>query len=62
MTPQLLPGQRKRRFLDALARGLSVGCAARAAGIRRSTAYAWRQRDPQFAAAWVEALETATAC
>ena len=46
----------QRRMLEALARGLSPAPAARAAGLGRSTAYLWRQSDPDFAAKWDEAV------
>ena len=50
----------RKRFLDALATGLSVSAAASAAGIGRQTAYDLRNRDPDFAAAWDDALEAGT--
>ena len=46
----------QRRMLEALARGMSPTPAARAAGLGRSTAYLWRQSDPDFAAKWDEAV------
>lgn len=46
----------QRRMLEALARGISPTSAARAAGLGRSTAYLWRQSDPDFAAKWDEAV------
>jgi hypothetical protein len=50
--------QRHRdRFLDALAHGLSPTCAARVAGIGRSTLYEDRRKDQQFATAWVDAAQ-----
>lgn len=46
----------QRRMLEALASGMSPTPAARAAGVGRSTAYLWRQSDPDFAAKWDEAV------
>ena len=43
-------------MLEALARGLSPRRAAEAAGLGRSTAFLWRQQDPEFAAKWNEAV------
>jgi hypothetical protein len=42
----------RERFLDALRATGCVSAAARATGTTRSTAYALRRRDPEFAAAW----------
>ena len=47
------------RFLAALAKAPSVSHAAKAAGVHRSTCYAVRDSDPQFAKAWEQSLETA---
>src|SRR5437762_12126135 len=47
------------RFLGALAKAPSVSHAAMAAGVHRSTCYAVRDSDPQFAKAWEQSLETA---
>ena len=41
----------ERKMLEALARGMSPARAAKAAGVGRSTAYLWRQEDPEFAQA-----------
>ncbi len=58
-TPQQI-ARKKALFLEAMNRGIfSPGIAARAAGISRNTALAWRDKDPEFAAAWDEAVETA---
>jgi len=52
--------RKKALFLEAMNRGIfSPGIAARAAGISRNTALAWRDKDPEFSAAWDEAVETA---
>lgn len=42
-------------FLDALAGGLSVSSAAKAAGVPLRTMYGWREGDPAFAAEWAAA-------
>lgn len=56
--------KRKELFLAQLRRGASVGVAATAAGIARSTAYMWRSGDTPaaraFAAAWDDAYEHGT--
>ena len=53
-------GSRRRRdFLTALSAKGNVSAAARTVGISRSTAYAARNSDGDFAAAWGEALEEA---
>lgn len=44
-------------FLRALSATANVTEAARAAGISRQTAYERRESDPDFAAAWRDALE-----
>ena len=50
--------QRAREtFLAALARGISITGAANEAGLGRRTVYDWRDEDPDFAAAWNDALE-----
>src|SRR4051812_36233108 len=50
----------RQRFLDALASGFSVSAAASAAGMGRQTAYDLRKRDPEFAVAWEDAIESET--
>ena len=50
---------RKRLFLAALERTGNVSEACRAVGWSRPTAYGWRSADPEFAAAWEEALAVA---
>ena len=47
----------REKFLAALAHDASVTAAAAAAGIGRVTAYDWRNADPEFAAAWDEAVQ-----
>lgn len=49
--------EKEQILLDMLATGKSVYKAASAAGIARSTAYEWRDTDPEFKARWEEALE-----
>lgn len=50
----------RETFLAALAKSGNVTAAAKAATIGRRSAHEWRTADPAFAAAWDEALETAT--
>ena len=45
----------KVAFLECLAEGWTITSAVTMAGIVRSTAYAWAERDKLFAAAWSEA-------
>jgi hypothetical protein len=52
---------RKEAFLGHLAATADVAASAVAAGVCRSTVYAHRERDPAFAKAWREALETGVA-
>jgi hypothetical protein len=49
--------EREERLLQVLATGASVYKAALAAGIGRTTAYEWRENDPDFRARWDEAVE-----
>lgn len=46
---------RQEKFLAVLAQTCNVSEAVRAAGIGRTTAYAWRETDQAFRAAWDEA-------
>ena len=48
---------RKTTFLETLAETVNVSAACRKAGIRRRTAYNWRNTDPRFAREWDDALE-----
>ncbi len=50
----------RARFLEALAASGNVTLAAGAARVPRSSLYHWRERDQEFAAAWLEAIEAAT--
>lgn len=43
-------------FCAVLAETCNVGKACRAVGMGRSTAYDWRDADPEFAAAWDKAM------
>jgi hypothetical protein len=43
-------------FLSVLAETCNVGKACYGAGIGRVSAYEWRRDDPEFAAAWDEAM------
>ncbi len=47
------------RFLALLSTSPNISLACKAAGINRSTAYEHRQRFPDFAAQWDDALESA---
>lgn len=47
-------------FIDRLAAGASISDAARGANVSRQTAYKYREKDPLFAAAWDDAVETVT--
>lgn len=47
-------------FLAHLARNPNVSGAARAAGVDRKTVYNFRDQDPDFAAAWDDAIEQST--
>jgi hypothetical protein len=49
-------GQWRATFLKTLAKTPSVTMAAKAAGIPRRTAYDHREKDPEFAQAWDDAL------
>lgn len=44
------------KFLSALVLQPNVSLASDAAGIDRTTAYAWRHKSPEFARAWDDAL------
>ena len=44
----------------ALADGLSINAACRAAGVGRTTYYMWRNDDPEFASAADDAIEAGT--
>lgn len=50
---------RKTLFIDALRNSGVVAAALQASGLKRRTAYHWRQHDPAFAAEWDEALDHA---
>jgi hypothetical protein len=52
--------QKRAKFLARLVEGASIHAAATAAGIGRTTAYEWRDAEPEFAAAWDEAVEAGT--
>ena len=48
------------KFLAALARGLSVQAACEASHYARRSVYEARSADPEFAAAWDDAIEQGT--
>lgn len=47
------------KFIAELRKRANVSDAAKAAAIGRTTAYRWRADEPEFAAQWDEAIETA---
>lgn len=49
----------REKFIAELALRGNVSDAAKAAAIDRRTAYRWKESEPEFAAAWEDALETA---
>jgi hypothetical protein len=52
------PRRWRERFLEVLSEGcLNIRAACRAAHVHRCTAYRHRKNDPDFAAAWDEALQ-----
>ena len=53
------PQRMREAFLKELRRRGNVSDAARAAGVDRSTPYRWREAEPEFAAAWDDAVEVA---
>ncbi len=55
-----ITAKQRETFLERLAAGYSVSHASTAARINRQTAYAHRDRDPAFAAAWEAALDAGT--
>jgi len=50
----------REAFLTELAETCNVTASAAAAGMSRNAAYEWRKDDPEFAAAWGDAVERAT--
>lgn len=50
----------KKVFLHHLCDGSSVAYSAQKAGVAYRTCYVWRDKDPEFAVAWDEALEQGT--
>lgn len=52
--------KRDEAFIAALRDGRSVTAACIDAGIGRTSAYQWREDDPEFAKAWDEAVEEGT--
>ena len=49
--------RKKKSFLEALTRTCNVSASCEMAGLARETAYYWKSRDPDFGAAWGEAME-----
>ena len=54
-----LTKQKKEQFLGVIRETANVRLAARACGMSRTNLYNERERDPDFAAAWDEAVEDA---
>jgi hypothetical protein len=52
--------ERDEKFLKTIAAGRSVTAACDAAGYGRRTIYEHREKDPEFRAAWDDALEAGT--
>ena len=52
--------KKRALFLGALTEGASVTAACGRAVITRRTVYVWREADPEFAAAWDDAIEAGT--
>ena len=55
-----LTAEKRERFCGILADGSSVTAAAEAIGISRASLYNAREIDPDFAAAWNDAVERGT--
>lgn len=58
-TTKLTLSRARAAFVESLAKTGQIARSARAAGITRQTAYAWRKSSPEFAKAWDVALEHA---
>lgn len=58
-TPKKSAGEWRPAFLQALRNSGNVRAACQAAGIDRKTAYQHRDKYPDFAAAWQDALDEA---
>ena len=48
----------KKRFIETLEKGYSPRYAAKLANVSRPTIYNWKRDDPEFAAAWDDAILT----
>lgn len=55
--PPSFTKRKQKRFLEALSQTANVTDACRRCEIARSGAYLWRDENPDFAAAWEEAIE-----
>lgn len=53
---QFFTKERRQQFLDHFAASCNAAAAARAVRISENTVYAWRGKDEQFQAGWIEAL------
>ena len=58
--PTIRTPENQEAFLDALSTSGNVTASCEAARIGRQSAYDWRNDDPAFAAAWVEAQKLGT--
>jgi hypothetical protein len=58
-SPELTPDD-LQRFLDHLEETANVSAAAQLAGVGRRTMYERRDADPEFAAAWMQAVDRGT--
>jgi hypothetical protein len=47
----------KARYIKALAKGMQPALAAERCHLGYSTVYDWKNNDPEFAKAWIEAIE-----
>jgi hypothetical protein len=54
--------ERRERFLELLAAGMSARSACRAVGLSHTAAYNLRRRDPAFAREWRDAQRAARLC
>lgn len=55
--PRRTTDTKKKKFLDAQERALSVGDSARHAGVSRGTPYQWENDDEKFNQAWAKVRE-----
>jgi hypothetical protein len=58
MEERVSTAKRKQRIIELLLEGESPGAAAKAVKGTRAQAYAWKAKDPVFAAKWDDAVAT----